>query len=285
MSDPAPRRNPSDPPRAAAGPAASAVEDPAFAGPTWRVAVEGAVASLPFIVTAVPFGMLFGTVAAAAGLDPVKAMVLTVSVIAGASQFAFIELMSDQAPTVVAVLAALAVNLRMAMYSASLAPHLGPAKGWVRAIASFFVVDQVYGLSMRRWSVIPHEPLPRKLAFYFGAALPMSSAWVGSSALGLAVGGAIPEGLPVDFIPPAMFLAIVAPMIRGTANICAMATAVGASLALAWMPWNLGLIVAAAIGMGVGAAVELRLARRAAARGGARPAEPAGAVPAAEGSR
>ena len=101
----------------------------------------------------------------------------------------------------------------------------------------------------------------RKLAFYFGVAVPMSCAWVACSALGLVAGGWIPEGLPIDFMPPAMFLAIVAPMIRGTANICAALAAVAASLALAWAPWNLGLIVAAGIGMGVGAAVELRLAR------------------------
>ena len=275
MSDLAPRRNPSAaaarpvgdapgsaPTDAPAGAAAGAGSgDPAFSGPLWRVALEGTTASLPFIVSVVPFGMLFGAVATAAGLDPLKAMVLTVAVIAGAAQFAFIELLSDNAPALVAVVAALAVNLRMAMYSASLAPHIGKAPAWIRAIAGFFVVDQVYGLSMRRWAVIPHEPLPRKLAFYFGVAVPMSCAWVACSALGLVAGGWIPEGLPIDFMPPAMFLAIVAPMIRGTANICAALAAVAASLALAWAPWNLGLIVAAGIGMGVGAAVELRLAR------------------------
>ncbi|SFI05365.1 AzlC family ABC transporter permease [Albimonas pacifica] len=269
MSDLAPRRNPSAAAARPVGapddaPGNASGEDPAFSGPLWRVALEGTTASLPFIVSVIPFGMLFGAVATAAGLDPLKAMVLTVAVIAGASQFAFIELLSDQAPVIVAVAAALAVNLRMAMYSASLAPHIGKAPAWVRLIAGFFVVDQVYGLSMRRWAVIPHEPLPRKLAFYFGVAVPMSSAWVACSALGLAVGGSIPGWLPVDFMPPAMFLAIVAPMIRGTANICAALAAVAASLALAWAPWNLGLIVAAAVGMGVGAAVEIRLARRSA---------------------
>ena len=265
MSDLAPSRNPSAPGAAAPtrtpAPAPAPEDDPAFSGPLWRVALEGTTASLPFIVSVIPFGMLFGAVATAAGLDPLKAMVLTVSVIAGAAQFAFLELLTDQAPAIVAVVAALAVNLRMAMYSASLAPHIGKAPAWIRAIAGFFVVDQVYGLSMRRWAVIPQEPLPRKLAFYFGVALPMSTAWVICSALGLVAGGWIPEGLPIDFMPPAMFLAIVAPMIRGTANICAALAAVAASLALAWAPWNLGLIVAAA--MGVGAAVELRLARRA----------------------
>lgn len=259
MSDAAPRRNPppSEPPP---GPAA-------VPRPLWRVAAEGTVASLPFIISVVPFGMLFGVVASAAGLDPLMAMVLTVSVIAGAAQFAFIELLSDQAPALVAVVAALAINLRMAMYSASLAPHIGRAPAWIRLIAGFFVVDQVYGLAMRRWATIPDEPLPEKLAFYFGVALPMSCAWVACSALGLAAGEWLPTGLPLDFMPPAMFLAIIAPMIRGAANVCAMLAAVAASLALAWIPWNLGLMLAAGIGMGVGAAVELRLARRAADRG------------------
>ena len=149
--------------------------------PYWRGLIDG----LPFLAVVGPFGLLFGVISAEAGLSVLDAVAFSVAVIAGAAQFTALHLMTDHAPTIVVLVSALAVNLRMAMYSASLAPHLGPVKGWVRAIASFFVVDQVYGLSMRRWSVIPHEPLPRKLAFYFGAALPMSSAWVGSSALGL----------------------------------------------------------------------------------------------------
>ena len=48
-------------------------------------------------------------------------------VIAGAAQFATLELLDAGAPVSVAVGTGLAVNLRMALYSASLVPYLGLA--------------------------------------------------------------------------------------------------------------------------------------------------------------
>ena len=272
MSDPARGRNPQarGPEGCGAGGAPCLTADAAALDrpdPAERLALrqatrEGVLAGLPFMFSVIPFGMLFGAIAAGAGLDPLKAMTLTTVVIAGAAQFAFVQLLADGAPVIVAIGAALAINLRMAMYSASLAPHIGKAPWGVRMAAGFFVVDQVYGLAMRRWAKIPHEPLPAKLGFYFGVALPISCVWVLSSALGLAVGDLLPAWLPLDFVPPAMFLAIVAPMIRGTANIAAAITASVFALLFSGLPWNLGLIGAAAIGMGVGAFVEIRLARR-----------------------
>ena len=45
--------------------------------------------------------------------------------------------------------ASLAVNLRMAMYSASLVAHLGPARLWQRALVAYLNVDQTYALVER----------------------------------------------------------------------------------------------------------------------------------------
>ncbi len=71
-----------------------------------------------------PFGLLFGVVATEAGLNLVETLTLTVLVIAGAAQFTALALLEDQAPTIIVIIASLAVNLRMAMYSAALFPHL-----------------------------------------------------------------------------------------------------------------------------------------------------------------
>ena len=99
---------------------------------------QGFRAGAPFVLVVAPFGLLFGVVAAEAGLDIVQTMAMTVLVIAGASQFAAVQLLSDNAPTIVAILTGLAVNMRMAMYSASLTPHLGKASLGKRALAAYF---------------------------------------------------------------------------------------------------------------------------------------------------
>ncbi|SDX13133.1 Predicted branched-chain amino acid permease (azaleucine resistance) [Albimonas donghaensis] len=227
---------------------------------------SGALAGIPFMVVVWPFGLLFGVVATAAGMDLTGIMVLTSFVIAGASQFVLIELISDGAPVIVAILAALAVNLRLAMYSASLAPYFTGTSSWVRAIAGYFVVDQVYGLALRRYQDRPEESRARRIGYYFGSGAPILPSWIAGTAVGALAGSAIPASLPIDFAPPLTFFALAAPMIRGVPNLCAAAVAVTAALLLAELPWSLGLLAASGLGMGTGAAVEIALARRAAAR-------------------
>jgi hypothetical protein len=93
--------------------------------------------ALPFTIVVIPFAILFGVVGTEAGLNLAQVMGFSIVVIAGASQFAALQLMSENAPTLIVVASALAVNLRMAMYSAALAPHLGPASLKERALIAY----------------------------------------------------------------------------------------------------------------------------------------------------
>ena len=77
--------------------------------------LQGLRRSLPFILVVVPFATLFGVVATEAGLNLIQTMGFTALVIAGAAQFASLQMMQDQAPILMVLLAGLAVNMRMAM--------------------------------------------------------------------------------------------------------------------------------------------------------------------------
>ena len=88
---------------------------------------EGVRDGTPFIVMIGPFALLFGVVAAELGLSMGETLGFSALVIAGAAQFATLELLDAGAPVSVAVGTGLAVNLRMALYSASLVPYLGRA--------------------------------------------------------------------------------------------------------------------------------------------------------------
>ena len=93
--------------------------------------------------------MLFGVVARDAGLDILQTIAMSVLVIAGASQFTAPALLQDQAPVFVALATALAVNLRMAMYSAALVPQIGHARLGLRAIMAYLMVDQAFAVAVR----------------------------------------------------------------------------------------------------------------------------------------
>lgn len=219
---------------------------------------RGVAEGLPFIVIMLPFGALFGVIATEAGLPVAQVMGFSIAVIAGASQFTAVQLLSDGVPVAVVVLSALAVNLRMAMYSASLAPHLGTAPLWQRALMSFLLVDQTYALAAQKNERAPHLSVADRVAYFLGTALPVFPAWVGSTWVGVKLGAQIPDRLPLDFALPLAFLSLVGPMLRTRAHVAAAFVSVTGALVFAWMPWNLGLIVAALLAMLTGAEVERR---------------------------
>ena len=218
--------------------------------------------ALPFLLVIVPFGMLFGVLANEAGWRLGETLAMSAVVVAGASQFTALQLLSEQAPLVICIVAPLAINLRMAMYSASLAPHLGSAPRWQRALMAYGLTDQTYGVVMNRYALSPKLSLREKVAHYFGTLVPVCVPWWLATWVGAELGAAIPEGLALDFAVPITFIALFAPALRTRPHVAAAVVSVVVALALAWMPWNLWLIFAAGAGMATGSLVELRQERR-----------------------
>ncbi|HVL20477.1 MAG TPA: AzlC family ABC transporter permease [Amaricoccus sp.] len=232
--------------------------DPSLRRAFWLGCRDG----LPFLLVIVPFGLLFGVVAGEAGWSLAETMAITVLVIAGASQFTAVQLYSDHAPTLIIIVTSLAVNLRMAMYSASLAPYIGAAPRWQRALAAYALTDQSYGAAMNRYAMKTRMNLPQRMAHFFGVALPVCIPWYLSTWAGAVAGAAIPPALALDFAVPVTFLALVGPALRSLPHVAAALVSVVVSLALAWLPYNLWLLVAAVLAMATGALVEAWQERR-----------------------
>jgi len=220
---------------------------------------SGARDALPVTIVAIPFAVLCGVVGTEAGLNLAQVMGFSIVIVAGASQFAALQLMSENAPALVVIASALAVNLRMAMYSAALAPHLGPASLRARALVAYVNVDQTYALSVQRYEEAPPLSTSAKVAFFLGTALPIVPLWYLGTLVGIVAGAAIPASWGLDFVVPLTFLAIIAPALRTLAHLGAAFTAVVAALLLASLPWNLGLLIAGIAGMAVGAEIERRM--------------------------
>ncbi|ETD88314.1 AzlC family ABC transporter permease [Rhodobacter capsulatus] len=228
----------------------------------WRGCRQG----LPFILVILPFGLLFGVAGTEAGLSLTEVMGFSILVIAGASQFTAVQLMTDHASTVMVILAALAVNLRMAMYSASLAPHLGAAPTWARGLVAYFMVDQVFALANADYERAPNQSLSEKLAYYAGACTPVCPLWYVATLAGAWLGKAIPPAFALDFAVPVTFLAMIAPMLRSLPHLVAAAVSIMMALAFSVLPAGTGLILAALCAMAAGAQTELWLIRRRAAQ-------------------
>ncbi|MEO1154533.1 MAG: AzlC family ABC transporter permease [Pseudomonadota bacterium] len=224
---------------------------------------QGLRDAAPFVLVIAPFAAVFGVVAAEAGLSLLETFGFSALVIAGASQIAALQLMIDAAPLAIIIATALAVNLRMAMYSASLAPYLRGAPLWQRAVIAYLNVDQTYALSIARYEDEPELSLPARMAYFFGTATPVLPVWLSMTVVGAVLGNQIPRGLSLDFAVPIAFLAIVAPMLKTLAHMAAALVSVVLSLALLWVPMNAGLLIAALAAMCTGALIETLMGRRA----------------------
>ena len=223
---------------------------------------RGAIKSLPFLIVMIPFAMLFGVVATEAGMDVAQVIGFSVLVLVGASQFTAVQLLSDNASVIIVILSCLAVNLRMAMYSASLVPWLRNATGAQKAWVAYALVDQSYALSIQEYEANPQMSLRHRLAFFAGVVMVVCLPWMIFSWLGATVGQAIPEGIALDFAMPITFLAMIAPMLRTPAHLAACFVAILGSLVFAGLPSGLGLLIASPLGMATGAVVEAWSERR-----------------------
>ena len=108
----------------------------------------------------------------------------------------------------------------------------------------------------------PALTLAEKCAYFFGTMSLIFPVWIVSNIAGAQMGSAIPPEFALDFAVPITFLAMTAPSIRSVPHLAAGVVSVALALALLWLPYGSGLIVASAVGMAIGASLEFWQERR-----------------------
>lgn len=217
---------------------------------------EGAVEVAPILVGIIPFGLVAGAAAVDAGIGLEGAMALSTIVFAGASQLAAIDLLARDAPLLVILATVGIINLRMAMYSAALAPRLAHVPLLRRLGAAYLLTDQAFALTATR--VERHPGRSHRLAYYFGAAAPLWVNWQIMTAVGALLGTTIPDWLPLEATIPLVFLALLVPAITDRSTLAAAVVSGTVATLTAGLPNNLGLLVGAFSGIAVGTLVALR---------------------------
>lgn len=210
----------------------------------------GVTAIIPVLLGLLPYALIIGVVAVRVGLTPLQASGMSLLLFAGASQIAAMQLIHDGAPVLIILVTILFVNLRMAMYSASIAPWFATSRQSTRALVSYLLTDQAYMFSL--YGFEQHRSAAGQVAYYLGLALPMWLVWQLGTITGALLGAGLPESWALDFTLPLIFLALLVPAIvdRGTLA----AAVVGGVVAVIGhgLPWNLGLIVGALAGIAAG---------------------------------
>lgn len=228
---------------------------PEQAGPSpSREFTAGARQVVPVALGVIPFGLIVGLTAAETGLSNWLGVAMSAIIFAGASQLATLQLLAAESAAAVIIMTALVINVRMVMYSAALQPHVARLPRRIRLGMAYLLTDQAFALSVTSYSQRPNRP--NSQWFYFGVAMPMWVVWMISTVVGVLVGAQVPESWGLGFAPALVFLALIVPSVTDKATTAAAIAAGAVALAGHPLPYNLGLPLAALVGIAAGMMVE-----------------------------
>ncbi len=208
------------------------------------------------IVGAIPFGILFGALAVTSGLSPAAALGMSLLVFAGSAQFVAAGLLGQGVGVALIVLTTFVVNLRHALYAATLGPHLrGLSQRWLAPLG-FWLTDETFAVVIHRYQQQPR--MPQRQWYYLGSALAMYANWQLCTLVGIVAGSQL-AGLAewgLEFAMVATFIGIIVPrIVNRPMLICALVAGAVALLARG-LPHQLGLMAGALAGIAAGVLAE-----------------------------
>lgn len=218
----------------------------------WR----GVKGVFPLMVGDFPFGIIYGAMAIKAGLDIAAAQGMSSLVFAGSAQFMIAQMLNASVPLVVITVAIVVVNLRHALYSASIAPYIQHLPMRWKAFLAYILTDEAYVTAAVEYEKVGVTPYGHY--YFMGAGMGLWTIWQISTFLGIRLGEVIPNDWPLDFFLPLTFIAMVIPLLKDRATVGA-AVAAGLAAVIAFsLPYKLSIVLAAVVGILVGIWLEKR---------------------------
>ena len=219
----------------------------------------GVAEMLPAGIGLIPFGLVCGVGAAAAGASWLASLGMSAIIFSGAAQILAAQLLAADAPVAVIVLTCFVAGLRFLMYSAAMAPYLRPLPPrWQRALA-FLLTDQAFASAIRRFDATDD---PRGGGLHFlGAGFTLWAIWQLACMAGYFAGFLVPAAWSLEFVVPLCFIALVAPLLRTAPAIGAAVVAGLAVIALDALPMKLNLIAAGVLGILAGTLADFAMER------------------------
>ena len=221
---------------------------------------RGFTAMFPIWMGVAPFAVAYAVTARAAHLSVFETQFMSLSVFAGASQFAAAGLFGQGVGAASIIATTFLLNLRHVLYGLSLARQL-PVHGLRRLFTAQFLTDEAYGVAV---AAGPKQPGGLSLGFLWGAELSLYLVWNLFTLLGSLAGAFIPDPKAVgaDVIFPLAFLGLLVPLLAGRRELLVAAF----SGLLAWgvsrlLPGGLTVLIAGVGGALLGAYLSARSGR------------------------
>jgi len=219
--------------------------------------LAGVRTEIPIVLGVIPFGLIFGVLAANAGLPSMLAWSTSQIIFAGSAQFLAIPLIQQGAPATILILTTFIINLRHLLYSASLSPHAQHLPIRWKLLLSYLLTDEAYTPTIVQYQ---REDMPHEHThwFWLGTGLTLWASWQITTGLGIFLGAQLPDGLGLEFTLSLTFIGLIVPTLTRWPSIGAALSAGVIAVGTAELPFRLNLMLAALIGIGVGLLLEAR---------------------------
>ena len=186
---------------------------------------------LPLALGASLYGLAFGLLAAQAGMSVLQTGVMGSLVFSGSAQFVAVERLAAGAGAVTALVAGVALNLRILLMTASLRDVLAGRPFWQKLLGVHMTTDE-------SWAVLHATRAKGGDAGYWylvGAGACMMVTWLAATMAGTGFAATLPEprALGIDFAFTAAFIAILRGLWGGARDILPWLASAGTVAALA----------------------------------------------------
>ncbi len=180
---------------------------------------------LPLLPAVLAFGASFGVLARSAGMGPAASIVMSATTFGGSAQFAAVSVLGSGGTLLAAIAAAILLNARYGPMGLA-AANVFRGGRLRRLLESQLLVDESWALSHRDGRFRRRVMLGAGAALYVG--------WNAGTALGVAAGDRLgdPATLGLDAAFPALFLALLAPLLRSPTAVTAAVLGAGIALVL-----------------------------------------------------
>lgn len=210
-----------------------------------RSIMQGALAVLPLTIAVVPWGILAGSFALDAGLDPFQSQAMSAFVYGGAAQLVALGMVKTGVGLFSIILTTMLVTSRHLLYSMAMRNKIAPLPFKWRVTLGFLLTDELFAIA----SQSKQHQFDRWYAF--GGGFSFYLGWNLASFAGIAAGQSIDNiaDWGLDFAIAATFIALVVPAVKNRSTlICVLVSLVSACLFELFQVAG-GLLIAALLGM------------------------------------
>ena len=220
--------------------------------------LAGVKATIPLVIGAFPFGVIFGALAITSGVSIPATMGLSLIVFAGSAQFVAVGLFAAGVSIPFIILTTFIVNLRHALYSATLAPYVKHLPQRWLPLLGFTLTDEAFVVAITHYN----EPtdITHKHWYFFGEEICYYVCWQIFTWIGIFFGKLIPDParFGLDFAMSVTFIGMLVPLMKSRPVLASVVVAGIVAVLTATMPNKIGLIIAALAGVIAGVVAEAR---------------------------